>query len=198
MHYFTFIMISEHGPVEALVARTLSPFDESLEIDPYQEHLSPREIRTMAERYEIDPSDLAALEGMMPRWNGRPGGVDEKGLFTWSTDNPDGKWDWYVIGGRWDGAIHGRPSGHDPYDENRAEFNVIAAGLLAEANYLPDQSPAFLVTPEGVWLAHEAIVVGAWPQFHVETKEDAVWLDEVRSTLAAYPEQRVVGIDIHS
>lgn len=31
--------------------------------------------------------------------------VDADGLFTWSTSNPNGKWDWYSIGGRWRGWL---------------------------------------------------------------------------------------------
>lgn len=39
----------------------------------------------------------------MDDWHGNKGGVDEKGIYYLSTYNPKSRWDWYSVGGRWNG-----------------------------------------------------------------------------------------------
>ena len=69
--------------------------------------------------------------------------------------NPDSKWDWYSIGGRWDGAIQGeeRPSkdgGFNFGDEHHhIEHNITKASDLIER---PSDYPFALVLPDGTWV----------------------------------------------
>ncbi len=42
-------------------------------------------------------------------WSGCEMGIDAGGVFRMSTYNPDAKWDWYSIGGRWKGMIPIKP-----------------------------------------------------------------------------------------
>jgi len=40
----------------------------------------------------------------MEDWNNKPGYIDDdKNIYTYSTYNPNSKWDWYQVGGRWTG-----------------------------------------------------------------------------------------------
>ncbi len=59
----------------------------------------------MAARHNSKPNEFAKLARLMPHWRGQPGGVDNRGLYSVSTFNPQGHWDWYEIGGRWDGIL---------------------------------------------------------------------------------------------
>ena len=74
----------------------------------YKVYLEEAEIKRMAGHYGLEMNDSPALIGKMPDWRGTEGGLDEIGLFSWATANPQGRWDWYEIGGRWDGPFRGR------------------------------------------------------------------------------------------
>ncbi len=106
MSHFTVLVIGED------VEGQLAPYDENLLVEPYRLPMDLDAARDMAHHYfGIDPqevrsitADLAAkLIPHMHEWNGCEGGYDEDGLFYLSRYNPDSKWDWYTIGGRWKG-----------------------------------------------------------------------------------------------
>jgi hypothetical protein len=197
MHSSTFVMIPEHGDINDLVARALEPFSEDFQVPEYKRYLDPTEIVVMATHYKLKKTDSKKLATHMEDWCGCLGGVDERGLFAVSTLNPRARWDWYVIGGRWDGAVLGHLTRHDPYDETRAQQNVILSAALAGAPYLTEWLPHSVVTPEGSWHERETLVVEGWMKWRLETKDDAAWLREVRGVLETFPDHRVVGVDIH-
>ena len=91
----------------------------------------------MAKFYRLKGDDIPALIEKMPDWRGSEAGVDEVGLFSWTTANPEGKFDWYEIGGRWSGKFHG--------------WNVIETDALLKAGNLETLLPFNIVTPEGAW-----------------------------------------------
>jgi hypothetical protein len=143
MHYCTFVIIGPKGDPDALVAGALAPFDEALAVPPYREYLQPFDIERMASHYTLDQRDLEALAQRMNEWTGRPGGVDERGLYFTTTNNPEGRWDWYEIGGRWNGLL------------KRASRNVISTRALRKSPDLKDLLPYYVLTPDGTWLEYE-------------------------------------------
>lgn len=107
MHYCAFVIIGNMGDPETLVAEALPPFDENLEVPPYRRYLDRHEVSRMAEHYGIHTRNLHALAKRMNDWRSCEGGVDRHGLYAKTTCNPEGRWDWYDIGGRWAGYIKG-------------------------------------------------------------------------------------------
>lgn len=183
MHYCVYVFIPKEGDIEELVAQTLAPFDEDRQVPPYKSYLSGGEIKAMAKHYRVKPSDLGALARHMEDWKGCIGGVEGKRLFAVTTWNPDGRFDWYEVGGRWNGRIRG---------------NVTRArNLLARPN-LRELLPFAIVTPDGLWQERETLIVEDWMKFRVERKTDAVWLKQVRAALRRFPDHRVVCVDMHS
>ncbi|MEK7218842.1 MAG: hypothetical protein AAB728_05255 [Patescibacteria group bacterium] len=182
MHFCTYVFIPPKGEIETLVADALHLYSEDLEVPPYEEYLDGGEIDIMSKHYGVRHKNLKALVSHMKDWSGTPGGVDERGLFRIKTMNPEGRWDWYEIGGRWSGCFRG---------------NVISAKALLEKKNLKDILPAFMVTPDGSWHEWETFVTEGWMKWHVEKKKDGEWMKIIRDALAAYPNFRVACVDIH-
>ena len=115
--------------VEEMIGTLLAPFDENEEVEAYKEHVRPlpehwrhatqRElgwpyVMIRDEAPEVDLEDPAAVAAFMNARYGEDGGepeyhVDEQGLYQMSTYNPNSKWDWWALGGRWTGIYKLRP-----------------------------------------------------------------------------------------
>lgn len=183
MHSSVYVFIPLIGDLEIEVARALSPFDEGKMVTPYKVYLSSREIEAMAARHDSKPNEFTKLARLMPRWRGQPGGVDHRGLYSVSTFNPQCRWDWYEVGGRWDGIL--------------ANNVVEARALLAR----PDLSailPAQFIDRNGLWHEQEQDVANAWSPGEFIARSEQAWLDEFRAALKAAPDSRVACVDIHS
>jgi hypothetical protein len=111
--------------------------------------------------------------------------------------NPDSKWDWWRIGGRWDGIISNigkyRESedngfNFDPYHEDVKNNSCLVREL--KANHLPFA----IITPDGEW--HEKGQMGWWGVTHNE-KEDDKWNKELFESLKEYKDDLIVGVDCH-
>jgi hypothetical protein len=186
MHYCVFVMIGPDTDIETGVAKALAPFEEALTVEPYRIHFDHSEVQWMSAYFNIPPANLHELAKRMPDWTGDPGGVDREGLYRLAAFNPDGRWDWYEIGGRWGGYI--------PHSRG----NALKAKTLANAAYLKDCLPYFVLTPDGEWLEHERYyVAGDLESVKTEQLKDGEWLAIVRETLLRWPDHRVVCVDIH-
>ena len=81
----------------------LAPYNENLEVEKYvrytkQEAIArARELRSMK-----DASDDECWEYWAEDYE--PEMIDEEGNL-YSTYNPDSRWDWYEVGGRWNGLL---------------------------------------------------------------------------------------------
>lgn len=104
-------------PYEA-VAAALAPFDESLRVEPYRDHLDrEREARKVAAPLGRDPATLTWAE-IVAAHNARyprdPYHLDEATgrAYAMCTDNPAGRWDYWGIGLLGDGYFTYR-DGHE-------------------------------------------------------------------------------------
>lgn len=190
MHYCVFVLLHpdmDRTGLDATVGALLEGFDEADEVEPYRVHFNHEEVRRMAKHFRLKPANLHALAEEMPAWMGREGGVDRDGLYYLTTCNPDGYFDWYEIGGRWDGYI--------PESCN----NVILAGTLAASPALGRCLPFYVLTPEGQWLEKERWYFAGEPaDIKTEKLAKKEWLQIVRGTLEQWPDHHVVCVDIHS
>jgi len=194
MHSCIYVLIDgKKTDIESLVDQALAPFDEDLSVPPYKLHLSDGCIRSMADHYKIPESNVNRLAGKMQDWLRCEGGVDELGLFAIRACNPDGKWDWYEIGGRWDGFITGRKQPNGDVIRNNS---ILASRLLAARDFAK-RIPHGMVTPTGEWVERSTFVTTLTGWYTRETPADT-WCDRVRRILEAFPTYRVVGVDVHN
>jgi len=103
MSHFTVIVFGDEDLEDAL-----EPFNENLEVDEYSEELGK-----WAFEHAIKMAKKAGLKGRNPSperlakilnnaW-GENYFVQDGKIMERSTGNPDGHWDWWVLGGRWRG-----------------------------------------------------------------------------------------------
>lgn len=186
MHFCTFVIIRGDNDPDSAVARALKPFDEALEVEPYRDHLTTSEIRHMAARYGLQPTDLPALARTMQDWRRREGSVDDRGLYAVTTCNPDGRWDWYEIGGRWERHFPGSLD------------NVIGVPALLKWKQFRRCLPYYLLTPDGQWLEDRGALWSPSPPTDADREREARWFATVCNTLRPYRDHKVVCVDIHS
>lgn len=124
-HYNVHVVVDADNSHEATDAITeaLEHYSEHREVEPYEEEISDEEVtqaltHTNAQRHEegrwkIKPDDEANVLKVMTEWIGTPVTRREDGTLIYQTSwNPDGHWDWWVIGGRWVNAFRCRNGGH--------------------------------------------------------------------------------------
>lgn len=104
MHYVLHVIHPADVNVYEYVEEKMAPFYEELEVPEYKVYYSEKEIKSAQKWYAEkgfndgdDPNDIVPFS-----WDNSTTYVDEKGAYKLSTWNPQGHWDWWVIGGRWD------------------------------------------------------------------------------------------------
>jgi len=125
MSHYTVTVVLPEAPknanhVNEMLNRILAPFDENVQVEPYRDHIKPApadwrttDINRIPWPYSVVREhdrdiDLGDNEAVAAFLNKRYAPdeeyfVDEQGLYTMSTYNPESKWDWWSIGGRWAG-----------------------------------------------------------------------------------------------
>ena len=121
------------------VESQLAPYDEELQVAPYwqvevETPATHWAYRSMLDEGLVTDSPtleeyLAALRTKYPDAHG-PLRIADGKIEEQSTYNPKSRWDWYAIGGRWDGYFTRRSIDGAP----RSEVNVIAAGEIGWAH----------------------------------------------------------------
>jgi DNA-binding transcriptional MerR regulator len=189
--------------IEEFVAQQMAPYDESMEVEPYvsysieqaqadltrdisrferiielkdadynlekcQEHLEKLRFTTAEEKYR----DYLRYHEQF----------DEDGNPI-STYNPDSKWDWYVIGGRWDGWINDRKTSHEAMSDNIATTEAVL-----ERNKLPHA----IITPDGE--LHEHGQMGWWGNMLTENES---YESEAKLVLSRFPGHHLIILDAH-
>jgi hypothetical protein len=114
--------------------------------------------------------------------------------------NPDSKWDWWVIGGRWNGEIRAeRRSSKDGFNFED-EFHTLEENVTSVEDYLSQiekkntDVPFAIVTPNGEW--HEEGSMGYWG---IVSNENKKWEEEAIDILKEYSNKNfaIVGCDLH-
>lgn len=202
-HYTVTVVLPEApksaGHVDEMLEPLLAPFDENIEVEEYKDYVRPlpenwvsMESRQLTwpwshivEDTEIPPEDLDAVVKHLSNEDERYG-CDEKGLFQWSTYNPQSKWDWYAVGGRWSG-FYNTTVDEQPVDYARKGTIFIPEGTNVQT---------YAVLAEGVWRSP-----GKMGWFGMSTEEDTEredygkWFDRFWAGLG--DEAWVVVVDLH-
>lgn len=202
-HFVGIVFTKVHEEIDEV----LSPFDENLEVDPYRDK-SPDELTDWAlemvegwrdyiaknlgseDKYCHDRAE--ELQNTILMYNNFESPKDYKTLiekyhtlddegYSISTYNPQSQWDWYSVGGRWNGDILHAGS----YDTNQARKEE-----LTQIN-----TPYCFVDLDGIW--HERGEMGWWGMSFNEQSKEA-WEKEFREYLKSVPDNTLLTvIDFH-
>ena len=116
---------------------------------------------------------------------------DEENLL--STYNPDSKWDWYSIGGRWSGFLRTKEKDDEgnPIKVNQAQFKDIDWDYMIENDIIPFN----YVTEDGEWC--EKGEMGWWGMTTNEMEQDD-WTDNFKNYLKLVEDDCLVTVvDFH-
>lgn len=115
-----------------------------------------------------------------------------------STRNPKSKWDWWRIGGRWDGQIIGDRRSSEGGFNFDDKHEMVQNNTRAVADFpspLPEsEAPFALLTPDGQW--HERGEMG-WFGCVSNEKPRSAWIERVRELLSENSDSIAVCIDCH-
>lgn len=106
-HYTVLVKYESEELNPAELDKLLEPYSEDKEVEPYKKYVEGDSLEQMKKCYKL--KKLEDLVAKIKNWSGCAGGIDEKGLFYWSTYNPKSKWDWWSLGGRWSGELLLKP-----------------------------------------------------------------------------------------
>lgn len=192
----------------------LEQYDENLEVEPYVKYTKQEAIEEEKDRHlrrydyaKRIPSDQNLLEENIQillkgenltdeeAWEAiKEWGYDideEENLLT--TYNPDSKWDWYAVGGRWDGflPLKEKDDNGNPICTNIACVNEIDWDYLFENKY----APFCFVTEDGYW--EEKGEMGWWGITTNEQPKDE-WEIKFKNYIQTLnPDCEVTVIDFH-
>lgn len=161
--------------IRGSIERQLDRYDENKQVEPYRVELDEGAITMMAEFYKIDPTDLPALAAKMQHWSGNPGEVEDGKLYRLTRYNPDSKWDWWEIGGRWRGALNGQD-------------------IAPISELEPDAQFYALVTPSGEWHAKGRM---GWFGMSQSEQDPDRWAAERAELLSGHADHLIAVVDCH-
>ena len=196
---------------------SLEYYNEGIEVDRYIVHTKEEAIdickKEHAERYEkaleilSDPkiseevkkySKQITERGLFLSWDDAWKEVkewgyklDEEENLT-STYNPNSKWDWYVIGGRWDGylILKETDDSNEHITSNQAYASEIDWDLMLNNNHIP----YCFVDDNGYW--NEVGQMG-WCGISYNEKDKDVWKQEFKNYISSIPDYLVTAVDFH-
>lgn len=211
-HYTVAVLIPPESLAEAerYIDEQMAPYDENIEVEShvcYSREQAASELagdireleRILAARdsetYDLDRCRVLLDELKATTPEGRYADYirfhkdfNERGEPV-STHNPDAKWDWYTIGGRWNGWITGRTAA-----DTRDLRQVDLASNLATTSEALERGiiPTAILTPDGEW--HELGTVG-W--FGVILRQKPDWPQTVSRLFREHPDHHAVIVDAH-
>jgi hypothetical protein len=93
--------------------------------------------------------------------------------------NPQSKWDWYQVGGRWDSAL-------------ASNCKALSGNVARAGDVCGKYRPFAIITPDGQW--HEKGRMGWWA---IVTDENENWPMEVDALLTEYEDHICILVDCH-
>jgi hypothetical protein len=188
MHFFTLVLIPADTPdIKTSVETLLETFNYEKRVEAYKAYMAGERLQRMAKFYKLPETDLPALATHLKSYCGaEESGIDEGGLFYISTINPQGTWDWWAIGGRWNGVIQGAtcPINLGPEDD-KLRHNICRVSELPQGI-----GASYVVTPDGQLYKEKW-----WPE-NDENRQQ--WQKTFRELLERYRDCLAVGVDCHS
>jgi hypothetical protein len=120
-----------------------------------------------------------------------------RGIYT-STRNPNAKWDWYVIGGRWNGAVQRRRQDDGKGGFNFGdEFHDATKNMIRVRELFPltdKDIPHAILTPDAKWNEFGQL---SWFGTSTNNMSKDDWNALARQILEAHPGHWAIGVDYH-
>ena len=204
-HFTVGIIVPSHelSNLQSFIAEQMAPYDENLEVEPYVSYSVEKakadltrdstRLERIIERQDanynlekcqelIEKLRVTTPEDKFREYVEYHKHFDEDGDPI-STYNPDSKWDWYVIGGRWDGWINERDTSSEAVSDNIATTEAVL-----ERNRIPHA----IITPDGEWHEH-----GQMGWFGIMLTENDAYQSEARFRLGQFPGHHIIILDAH-
>jgi len=115
-----------------------------------------------------------------------------------TTYNPKSKWDWYVIGGRWNGVLtrneRNDTKGGFNFDD---EFHTLSENMAMLSSLAPltdKDVPHAILTPDGEWNEHGEM---GWWGIMKDGVEKDTWKQQALTILNAHLDHFAIGVDYH-
>ncbi len=173
-HYTVAVFMTK--PDNRTLSKLLAPYDENKPVVPYVYETKARLIKAQKEhlrRSGGNPSEMTKeqLYQEAIKWHGaEPEMINESGdLLT--TYNPESKWDWWEIGGRWKNKLILK-KGFEGSPCNEA----LASDIDFQAIEHRDKeafSTYAVITPDGRW--HAPGIMGWWGVSSESSEEEQEW-----------------------
>lgn len=206
MSHFTALVLvrPDAENVEEEVTKLLSPFNENTDVEPYKSFLEDDDVENMRDYYRkekkisADDNSLESLTPLIEDWHGHNGGIEEGKLYYETTYNPMSKWNWYVIGGRWDGALREtedcKECDKDPmhlYKFHNHRPDALENNSM-RVHELPEEFSSYAVITEHGW--HEK---GRMIWFGISTDEKDDWPITFKNLMKEHENHTAVLVDCH-
>lgn len=118
---------------------------------------------------------------------------DENRTFGRNCANPVARWDWYRIGGRWDGWITGNSQSSDyGFNFNKKHETIKNNIATTEAAFVSRRIPHAIITPDGKW--HDR---GDLWMFGTTDKTQQELEKAMLKILRKFPGHHIVILDAH-
>lgn len=221
MHFYGIVLLENSDNVENDVAEQLEQFDESLEVEPYiqkcwecDEHARIKATKKVEKEFDLKWNKVNDWSKNKKKKLVRDKMLDK--IVKYQTEfrsknkplkscetckgageettlcNPDGKFDWYRIGGRWNGEIQGRTNEmqdmgtehHFSHAVEQVKNNILTVKKLLEKKEVP-----YTLVVDGNWLERPMEPYG---------KPNPEWIKECIAIYKKHPNHVAIGIDYHS
>ena len=173
----------------------LEAYDENLEVEPRcLGEVSDSTKNQMMDFYKKKGYNFKTFdecyEAKGEDWDGGILKKNEDGVWCeYSTYNPDSKWDWYSVGGRWGGFLHYKDADPGFVETNEAYIHEL------DMDYLLEHVPFCFVTEDGEW--REKGEMGWWCSVSNEKPEDS-WKQQFIDYVKSLDESCLVTVvDFH-
>lgn len=110
-HFAVLVLHEEDQSIEDLLA----PYSEDLEVEPYVKYTRTQAINKMREDYPDECKNMLDYWILIKACRRYGCVLDEKDYNLLSTYNPNSKWDWWQVGGRFGGMLPIIPTALDGY-----------------------------------------------------------------------------------
>lgn len=206
-HFMCVVLVPKRTrDIKAKVAKLLVPYDENKKVKPY---ISQTRDKVQAKKEEVteEVNSGKPLKDYLQEYKGKiekmslkefakswyEQELDEDGNLL-STYNKKSKWDFWRIGGRWDGEIKEAPRQSDNGLNFSKEHEALENNVCPVSKLPKDFSAFAVVAPDGEW--HEKAKMGWWA-IQINPKDEAGWDLEQAALFETYKDCVAVACDCH-
>lgn len=196
MSHFTVAVFSEENYEES-IAELLAPYEEGTNDERFVEFV-PADMQLCNEKYEKFGEKYKSFEDFMEQFYGCEQRNGAWGYYT----NPNAKWDWYAIGGRWAGSLtlkrdkYGRRGTRSWTNENEPDVEGHVDSARVRDVEFPDDFCTFAwISSDGEWHANSEMGWFGMSDDDSDKRNDR--MSELRKYILSHPDEYITIVDCH-